>query len=92
MVSLQPVTTETIHERWVLRLRAWGLQGWAATFLEEGGAAALITAQVLHASAPFVEALTPWRDVSGLADTLEDPAQARALADRLRRAEDGQWT
>jgi hypothetical protein len=92
MVPFEPVVTENIHEQWVRRLQAWGLQGWAAAFLEEGGATTLIAAQVLHASAPFLTALTAWRDLDRLAETLEDPAQSQALAARLRQAEDGQWT
>jgi hypothetical protein len=73
--------------RAVTVLRAWGLAGLAAALLEHGGALNFFGAQALHFAAPVLDGLGPGTFASDLADVLEDPAAARALAAALSAPE-----
>ena len=67
------------------RLRAWGLNGFAASLLESAGPLTLLGAQALYAVGPMLNPLLPEDEVTALARLLEDPASIQALADRLNQ-------
>ena len=67
-------------------LRSWGLGGFAATLLAEGGPLPFLGAQALYFGAPLVGALAPGADLEGLAGLLEDPEAVRAPARQLAEA------
>jgi hypothetical protein len=65
------------------RLRAWGLNGLAASLLESGGPLAFLGAQALYFVGPTLAPFAPEDEVTALARLLEDPASVQALAQRL---------
>lgn len=65
------------------RLRAWGLNGMAASVLEAGGPLAFLGAQALYFVGPTLAPFAPEDDVLALARLFEDPASVHALAERL---------
>lgn len=67
----------------VEQLKALGLNGLAASFLETGGPLTFLSAQALHALTPVAGLLAAGETVSALALTLEDPQAARQLAQQL---------
>jgi hypothetical protein len=78
-------TEESRLNRAARALRGWGLDGLAATLLEDGGPLTFLGAQALYFAAPVLDALGPGSAASDLAAVLDDPAAARALAAKLRR-------
>jgi hypothetical protein len=75
--------TESPVNQWSQRLRAWGLNGLAATFLEQAGPLAFLGAQALYFTAPVLSLVTPDDQIRRWARLLEDPAAVEALAQRL---------
>jgi hypothetical protein len=65
------------------KLHSWGLSELAAAFLTSARPLAFLGAQALYFAEPVLGALAPENDVLALAQLLEDPAAARAFADRL---------
>jgi hypothetical protein len=65
------------------QLKALGLNGLAASFLETGGPLAFLSAQALHALTPMAGLVAAGDTVAALAATLEDPQAARQLAQQL---------
>ena len=74
------MSSETPTAALAERLRATGLGDFAAALLENAGPLGLLGAQALHFSAPVLSLFTSTADLEALADTLEDPEAARALA------------
>ncbi len=68
---------------WVHRLKALGLNGLAASFLETGGPLTFLGAQALHALTPVAGLFAAGETLTALALTLEDPQAARRLAQQL---------
>ena len=67
------------------RLRAWGLNGFAASLLESAGPLTFLGAQALYAVGPMLNPLFPEDEVTSLARLLEDPSSIQALADHLNQ-------
>ena len=65
------------------KLRAWGLNGLAASALETAGPLAFLGAQALYFMGPALAPFAPEDEVTALAHLLEDPASVQALAERL---------
>ena len=55
----------------------------AAVLLDAAGPLSFIAAQALYMSQPALGAFLPSEEIGALADVLQDPAQAQALARRL---------
>ena len=67
------------------RLRAWGLNGFAASLLESAGPLTFLGAQALYATGPMLNPFFAEDEVTALARLLEDPTALQALADRLNQ-------
>lgn len=71
----------------VTRLRALGLHGLVASFLEAGpGPLTYLSAQALYALAPVARVFTETDTASALAQVLEDPIAMQNLAQHLTEA------
>jgi len=70
-------------DRWARRLRAWGMADLAAALLEPGSPVPLLGAQALYFGAPLLSLAYDARELSGLAELLEDPLQLRRLTAQL---------
>jgi len=70
-------------DRWARRLRAWGMADLAAALLEPGSPVPLLGAQALYFGAPLLSLAYDARELSGLAELLEDPLQLRQLTAEL---------
>ncbi len=70
------------------RLRAWGLNGVAASLLEASGPLTVLGAQALYFANPFLTPFAAEDDVTALAHLLEDPAAVQRLAHRLAEEAD----
>lgn len=70
------------------RLRAWGLNGLAASLLESAGPFAFVGAQALYFAGDTFAPFFGGDDVAALARLLEDPAQVRAWARQLSQEGD----
>jgi len=68
--------------QWVETLRRFKLDGFASWFLEAGSPLAIIGAQILYISQPFVGGKT----VIALAHMLEDESEVQAFAQYLHKA------
>lgn len=77
------MSTATPITSLVEQLKALGLNGLAASFLETGGPLTFLSAQALHALTPVAGLVAAGETVSALAATLEDPQAARQLAQQL---------
>ena len=69
----------------IFRLRAWGLNGFAATLLESAGPLPFLGAQALYAAGPMLTPFVPEDEVTALAHLLEDPDALQSLAERLNQ-------
>jgi|APTNR8051073442_1049403.scaffolds.fasta_scaffold47968_2 hypothetical protein len=87
MLYSPPMPVDDRADRWANRLRAWGVADLAAAFLEPGSPIAFLGAQVLHFGAPLLSLVYDPRELSGLAELLEDPLQTRRLAAGLTAAD-----
>lgn len=70
-------------ESWARHLRAWGLNGLAATLLESAGPAAFLGAQALYFASPTLTPFAPEAEITALADWLEDPLALQTFAQQL---------
>ena len=69
--------------QWVETLRRFKLDGFASWFLEAGSPLAIIGAQVLYISQPFVGGKT----INAVAHMLEEESEVQAFARFLRKEE-----
>jgi hypothetical protein len=69
----------------ITRLRAWGLNGLAATLLESAGPLTFLGAQALYATGPLLTPFVPEDEVTALAHLLEDPNALQSLVERLQQ-------
>ena len=67
----------------VRRLRAWEMNGLAASLLEAGGPLGVLGAQAIYFAQPFLTPFVVEDEVTAFAQWLENPAALRALAHRL---------
>jgi len=68
-----------IWRNWAARLHSWGLNNWAASFLEAAGPLTTIGAQLIYISQPVLGTFIPQRDLEALAEMLEEPEQRRGF-------------
>ncbi len=87
MLYSPPMPVDDRADRWARRLRAWGMADLAAALLEPGSPVPLLGAQALYFGAPLLSFLYDAREISGLAELLDDPRQTRLLTDRLTSGE-----
>lgn len=83
MLYSPPMPVDDRADRWARRLRAWGMADLAAALLEPGSPVPLLGAQALYFGAPLLSFLFDAREISGLAELLDDPQQTRLLTNRL---------
>jgi hypothetical protein len=83
------VAVEHSYQEWSDRLRQWGLNQFAAAFLEASGPLNLIGAQLVYLGQPVLSSVIADRQLNALAEVLEDPGQTQAFIDSLR--EDPAW-
>jgi|GEM_PF-412106 len=76
---------------WADKLHRWGMNHLAATFMDAAGPLILVGAQVIYLLQPLMAGLVPDQHLQALAQTLEDPEQARSFTECLRE-ESGHWT
>ena len=60
-------------------MHSWGLNNWAASFLEAAGPLTTIGAQLIYISQPVLGTFIPQRDLEALAEMLEEPEQRRGF-------------
>ena len=82
-----PMTIDRLTS-FLIRLRVWGLNGFAASLLEAAGPLALLGAQTLYAAGPMLTPLVPDDEVTTWARWLEDPHTLPQLAARLSQEAD----
>jgi len=70
-------------DAWRDRLRAWGLDGLAASLLEAAEPLGPIGAQALYVAQPTLRLFMPSETVGRWAELLEDPATVAWMRDRL---------
>ena len=70
------------------RIRRLGLELPAVTLLEAGRPLALVAAQLVWLTQPFLSLLMPSRDLAETAELLEDPESVGALIEALSREPD----
>jgi hypothetical protein len=80
---------ETSYQEWAQRLSRWGLNRFAAAFLEASGPLNLICAQLVYIGQPVLSSVVGSHHLSTLAQVLEDPGQTQALINCLR--EEAAW-
>ncbi len=83
MLYSPPMPVDDRADRWARRLRAWGMADLAAALLEPGSPVPLLGAQALYFGAPLLSLAYDARELSGLAELLEDPLQLRRLTAQL---------
>jgi len=83
MLYSPPMPVDDRADRWARRLRAWGMADLAAALLEPGSPVPLLGAQALYFGAPLLSLAYDARELSGLAELLEDPLQLRQLTAQL---------
>jgi hypothetical protein len=69
---------------WASILQQWGVEDWAAAVLEACGPWAVIGAQVVHMSQPWLQNALPGDHMNALARLLEEPLQAQQFVSYLR--------
>ena len=62
---------------WVNLLHRWGLQAFAASFLEAVGPLAILGAQLVYIGSPLLRPLVPATHLDALAKVLEDTDEAQ---------------
>jgi hypothetical protein len=75
---------EYSYQEWAQRLRRWGLNRFAAAFLEASGPLNLVGAQLIYFGQPVLSSVVGDRHLTTLAGILEDPGQTQALIECLR--------
>jgi hypothetical protein len=81
------MSSQTPTAALVERLQATGLHELAAALLENAGPLGLLGAQALHFTAPALGLFASPESIEALANALEDPAEAQALARALTETE-----
>ena len=84
------VTSQDLHiwQTWANRLKGWGLQDFAASFLEAAGPINLIGAQLVYVAQPLLGSVLPSEHLDSLASMLEEPGQTKAFISYLREVEE----
>ena len=77
-----------IWQTWAARLKGWGLQDFAASFLEAAGPIHLIGAQLVYVAQPLLGSVLPSEHLDSLASLLEEPEQTKAFISYLREVEE----
>jgi hypothetical protein len=75
---------QQIWREWARKLHAWGVQDWAAAFLEAAGPLTLLGAQLVYLGQPLLRQVAPNQQLLELAALLEEPERAQAFAAFLR--------
>ena len=75
---------ENIFQDWAQRLRQWGLNQFAAAFLEASGPLNLVGAQMVYLSQPVLSSVFPNRQLQALAAMLEEPSNTQTFIHCLR--------
>ena len=75
---------EISYQAWARRLRRWGLDRFAAAFLEASGPFNLIGAQLVYLGQPVLSSLVSDQQLNALAQVLEDPGRTQAFIECLR--------
>lgn len=71
---------------WSRILHRWGVQEITASLLENLGPLAVLGAQLVYLSQPFLSPFTPDGHLKALASMLEDTAETQAFIQILREA------
>jgi hypothetical protein len=77
-------TSRQIWQIWAQTLHRWGLQDFAASFLEAAGPLTLLGAQVVYFGQPFFHGLDRQGHLKALAGMLESTTETAAFITLLR--------
>lgn len=79
-----------IWQGWIDRLHQWGLGELVITLLEAADPLNLIAAQFVYLGQPMLKGLIPPKNITALANMLEDPKETSIFVAQLR--EKSLWT
>ena len=77
-------TNTLVRKRWIEQLQRSGLSEIAATLLEAAGPLKLIAAQNIYMGQPMLKGIVPTKDLTTLANMLEDSGATGVFVDQLR--------
>jgi hypothetical protein len=76
-----------IWQTWSDRLKRWGMNEFAAAFLEASGPLNLVGAQLVYISQPVLSGIVPAGQINALASLLEEPERTEAFVKSLREVD-----
>ena len=79
-------TDQHIWWDWARILQRWGMDEWAASFLEAAGPLTVLGAQLVYVGQPLLGSVLPEDHLDALARTLEDSSHTRDFVTFLREA------
>jgi hypothetical protein len=71
-------------QEWAQFLHRWGLERWAAIFLESTGPLSVLAAQIVYVSQPLLKLAFSQNSLEALARLLDDPQQTKLFVTILR--------
>jgi hypothetical protein len=74
----------TLWPRWASFLHRWGLKDLAAVLMDAAGPLSILGAQMIYFGQPFLPQAFPHRNLTALADLLENQTELKSFAAFLR--------
>jgi hypothetical protein len=75
-----------IWRKWARILQRWGMNEWAASFLEAAGPLSILGAQLVYMSQPLLDGVFSKDHLSALTRMLEDKTRTQEFVTYLREA------
>jgi hypothetical protein len=76
-----------IWRYWARNLQLWGVNTWAAAFLEAAGPLTILVAQMVYFSEPIFSSMEPEGKLASLARLFEDSSNRETFINYLREAD-----